>query len=378
MQIANLEPAYQAFVRDLLNRSGIGAEAASVDVPPGDEMFNGILAGYPGRPGAAFFRYIESALRSFAVYRQLVDRLGGFEALDAVLDFGSGYGRLTRMLRQSLPRERIWVSDIYPEAVAWQAETFGVNGLVSVTDPDRFALPLRFSLVFAGSVFSHLPDGLFQRWLARLQALVGPRGLLAFSVHDVAYAPDGQAIDAAGIGYAEWSESGSLDPKIYGMSYVSPDYVGRAVRDSCGPRAELRHFPRALFENQDLYVVAGPEVDLASLEVTALPFAGFAPLGDAGQAWRGWGIDPNLGRQIVRADLFVDGAHAATMTPAAGNPDAAKYFPGALNAPVSWSFEPRVFDRVADLRVELTSSSGATASCYARTLATPGAGAPRV
>lgn len=379
MTIDDLDPAYQGFVRELLTRSGHDPDAFHLGIQPGDEMFfKGILPGYPGRPGAAFFRYVESALRSFAVYRQLAEHLGGFDTLGPVLDFGAGWGRLTRALRHWMPREQIWVSDIYPEAIAWQAETFGVNGVVSVSDPDRFALPLSYSIVFAGSVFSHLPDGLFQRWLKRLHALTGPRGLLAFSVHDAAYAPEGQTIGADGIGYAAWSESGSLDGRIYGMSYVREAYVARAIAEAVGADARFRAFPRALYENQDLYVIAGREVDLTGLSITALPLAGFSPLGGPHQPWAGWGIDPNPERQIVRADLFVDGRLAQTVAPTSDNMAVAKYFPGALNTPVGWAFAPSGANRETSLRVEVTSSAGVTASCYARTLAPAGPGAPRV
>ncbi len=378
MHIDDLDPAYQAFVRDLLVRSGFDPDAFHLGLGPGDEMFfKGILPGYPGRAGAAFFRYVESALRSFAVYRQIVDHLGGFPGLDRVLDFGSGWGRLTRALRHHLPRERIWACDIYPDAIAWQAETFGVNGLVSTSDPDRFALPLSYSVVFAGSVFSHLPDSLFQRWLKRLYEITGPRGLLAFSVHDAAYAPQDQAIGPQGIGFAEWSESGSLDPRVYGMSYVQRGYVERAIREAAGSKAQFAVFPRAIFENQDLYVVAGPEADVSGLRITALPLAGFAAAGASEEGWSGWGVDPNPGGQIVRAELFVDGAHAGAMSPTADNTDVARFFPGALNTPVRWRFEPTVRGREASLRVELTSSAGVTASCYARTPAAPGAVALR-
>jgi hypothetical protein len=366
MHIDDLEASYQTFVRDLLVRSGFDPETFHLGIGPGDEMFfKGILPGYPGRSGAAFFRFVESSLRSFAVYRQLAEHLGGFQALDRVLDFGSGWGRLTRALRQHLPAERIWACDIYPEAIAWQAETFGVNGVVSVTDPARFALPLDYSIVFAGSVFSHLPDDLFRRWLQRLYAATAPAGILAFSVHDVAYAPEGQAIAEQGIGFAEWSESGSLDAKIYGMSYVRQDYVARAIRETAGDDARFKMFPQAIFENQDLYVLAGPEADLSGLEITALPLASFSKAGLEGPFWSGWGVDPNPGHQIVRADLFVDDVHAGTMTPTPDNLEVARFFPGAPNPPVNWRFTPSVLSHEALLRVELTSSAGVSAVCYA-------------
>lgn len=368
MHIDNLDPAYQVFVRHLLARGGFDPEIFHLGIGPGDEMFfKGILPGYPGRDGAAYFRFLESSLRSFSVYGQLAGPLGGFEALDRVLDFGSGWGRLTRALRHHIPAERIWACDIYPDAIAWQTETFGVNGLISVTDPARFALPLDYSIVFAGSVFSHLPDGLFQRWLKRLYRATAPNGILAFSVHDAAYAPEGQAIGEQGIGYAEWSESGSLDAKIYGMSYVRQDYVARAIRETAGEGARFKVFPRAIFENQDLYVLAGAEADISDLAITALPLASFSKAGLEERPWSGWGVDPNPGHQIIRADLFIDERHTATMEPTADNVDVAKFFPGALNTPVNWRFDPVAVADGALLRVELTSSARVNASAYAAT-----------
>lgn len=366
MQFLDLEPPYQTFVRTLLTRAGYDAETFHLAMGPGDEMFfKGVLPGYPGRPGAAFFRYVESALRTFDVYRQLADHLGGFEALGPVLDFGSGWGRLTRALRHHLPRERIWACDLYAEAIAWQAETFGVNGLVSVTDPANFALTQRHSIVFAASVFSHLPDGLFQAWLRRLHSLVAPNGLLAFSVHGTAFAPEGQAISETGIGFAGWSESATLDPASYGMSYVTPAYVAAAIREAIGPDVRHAAFPCALFENQDLYVVAGPEVSLEGLQVRAGPVGGFAKLGGPGEPWRGWGVDTNPGRQLERADLFIDEVHVATAAPTADNEPVRQFFRGTPNMPVRWSFDPVAADRDIMLRVDLASTSGKTTSCYA-------------
>ncbi|MBX3484067.1 trans-aconitate 2-methyltransferase [Phenylobacterium sp.] len=367
MQFADLKPAYQGFVRDRLRRAGFQPETFHLDIPPQDEMFNrGVLPGYPGRPGAAVYRYIESALRTFDVYGRLAESIGGFGQIRRALDFGSGYGRLTRALVHRVEPRRIWACDIYAEAVAWQAETFGVNGLVSVSDPDRFALEQEHEVVFAASVFSHLPDGLFQRWLARLYDLVSPEGLLAFSVHDASFAPGDQPIGAAGIGYGLWSESQTLDPAIYGMSYVTVEYVTAAIASACGDDAarNLRRYPRALFESQDLYVVPKARLGAQSHDITIVPIGGFVGQPPA-DCWVGWGLDSNTGCQIVRAELFVDGRPVASAVPTPDNHAVMKYFPGAPNIAVAWAF-PRI-DVGADtpLRVDLISSSGTIGHCYA-------------
>ena len=363
MRFAELDPPYQVFVRDLLQQFNFDPETFHLEIPAGDEMFNGVLAGYPGRPGGAFHRYFESALRTFHVYEQLADHLGGFGVLERVLDFGSGHARLTRPLVHRIDPRRIWVCDIYPEAVAWQAETFGVNGLMSVTDPGRFALRDTHSLVFVASVFSHLPDGLFQRWLGRLYDLVAPGGLLAFSVHGATFAPEGQAIADTGIGYARHSESATLDPDIYGMSYVTPEYVAAAIATACGPGAQAKAFPRALFESQDLYVV-GKGADIASLVIRATPLGGFANARPK-PVWKGWGLDPNPDSQIVRADFYVGDRCVASMTPTADNTEVMRYFPGAPNVAVRWAFDDPGVAPNTPLRVELVSSAGVVGHCYA-------------
>lgn len=363
-----LDPAYRAFVHDMLRRFGFDPAAFLLEIAPDDEMFvKGVLPGYPGRPGAAFYRSMESAVRTHVVYRRLVEHLGGFGRLERVLDFGSGHGRLTRTLLPFLDRRRIWACDIYPNAVAWQAETFGVNGLVSVSDPAKFALTARHDIVFAGSVFSHLPDELFRGWLRRLYEVTAPRGLLAFSVHGAEFAPPGQEIGPQGIGYAGWSESDTLDPHIYGMSYVTEAYVREAVRDACGERvaAGMRVFPRALFESQDLYVVPGEEATLEGLDVHAPPVGSFRRIA-AGEDLAGWAVDSNPGSRIVRVDLYVDDRLAETCTPADHAADILQFFPGAPNPPVAWRFPARIAGPDAWLRAELVSRAGGSAHCYAR------------
>ncbi len=364
MRHADLPPAYQAFVRDLIERSGFDPGAFHLEIPAADEMFYGsVLPGYPGRPGAAFFREVESALRTYDAWRQLAEHVGGPGALGPVLDFGSGWGRLTRALIHRLPSRDIWVSDLYAEAIGWQAATFGVNAVVSATHPDRFALNQSFGIVFAASVFSHLPDSLFRAWLKRLHGLVRPGGLLAFSVHDASFAPQGQAIDPAGIGYAAVSESATHDTAIYGMSYVSEAYVRAVAAAELGGEVEVRRFPRALFENQDLYVVAGPGLSLQGLSVTTPPLVGVGPV-EAGGPLKGWALEPAPGERIVDVRLFAGETLLGTTAPGEARMDLMKFFPGAPNPPLSWRFEGPL-PKGATLRVEALNSTGREASGYA-------------
>ena len=336
-------------------------------IPSQDEMFfRGVLPGYPDRPGAAFYRYIESSIRTFGIYKQIAEFMGGFQALSRVFDFGSGYGRLTRALVHRIDPRRIWVCDIYANAVSWQAEEFGVNALVSVTDPDRFALDLEYDIIFVSSVFSHLPDSLFRRWLRRLYDLVAPDGVIAFSVHDESYSPAGQKLGSGGIGYSPQSESETLGSNIYGMSYVTSDYVTDVVSKSCGSSAvhNMKRFSRALFENQDLYIVGKNNKNVSNLQIVVTPIGGFSGHIQRG-FWSGWGLDPNPNAQIVMATLYVGDEVMAQMVPTPDNSEVMRYFPGAPNIAVRWTFETVDVPGDAMLRVELKSSTGAVGHCYA-------------
>lgn len=346
MEFREIPAPFDGFIRDLVARRGAPSGLLDAPIDPRDEMFfKGVLPSYGGDLGRASFRYFESAVRTFEVYSQLADLLGGFDRLERVLDFGSGWGRLTRSLSQVMPADRIWATDLYGEAIAWQAETYGVHGVLSAEHPDRFKVAGPFSLVFSASVFSHLPDALFRAWLQRLYRLVAPKGLLAFSVHHPELLPEGERPDAATLAYHGWSESGSLGADVYGMSYVAEPYVAAAVRElRPGRPPQMRRFARGLFENQDLYVVAGDEADISSLDLDISPLGGMRPMEASGRQdvlLQGWGVDFNPGSQIERVELAMGEDVVATAQPTADNEAALAIFPNPPNMPVRWTMTVR-------------------------------------
>ena len=363
MEFREIPAPFDDFIRDLVARRGAPAALLDPPIDPRDEMlFKGVLPGYGGDVGRAAFRYFESAVRTFEIYEQLAAKLGGFGRLERVLDFGSGWGRLTRSLAQVMPVNRIWATDLYGDAIAWQAATYGVNGVLSAEHPDQFKAEGPFSLIFSASVFSHLPDALFRAWLKRLHGLIAPDGLLAFSVHHPDLLPEGERPGEAALAYHGWSESGSLGADIYGMSYVAEPYVAAAVRELRPRRPpQMRRFPRALFENQDLYVVAGDEVDISDLDLDIPVLGGLRPLAASGPEevlLQGWGIDFNPGSQIDRVELAVGDQVIAAAQPTADNETALAVFPNPPNMPVRWTMtapRPRL-ELGKSLRVSLHSA----------------------
>lgn len=367
-----VNPVHRAFIDDYLRLHGLDPARFCKPLPGQDEMFfKAILPNYEFDASISAFKFVESTLRLGDAYRQIVDGVfGGYDRLTSVLDFASGWGRLTRLLEQRLAPDQIHVADIYHQAIDWQVETFGVNGVHSTKDPATFAYQGAHDIVLAGSMFSHLPTGLFHGWLAKLHSLVAPGGVLAFSVHDLAILPEGAAANPSGLTFLRFSESGSLELDIYGMSYVTEAFVGAAIA-AIDPALSWRRFPKGLYENQDLYVVGAAGVDLSGLKLASTPMGGFErattlPTGEI--EYSGWAIERTPGAVIETVSLHADGQEILNLAPSSERPDVLRHFPGSANTPVGWSFrvDPQKTPAGTILRAHLKSNSGLTGYVYAK------------
>jgi 2-polyprenyl-3-methyl-5-hydroxy-6-metoxy-1,4-benzoquinol methylase len=374
LDFASLDPAYRGFIDDHLGLYGLDRRAFCRPIAAADEMFfKAILPNYEHDAGIAAFKYVESTLRFFDAYEQVTRQVfGGFERLESVLDFASGYGRLTRILTQKLPKERIWVSDIYAEAVAWQARTFGVHAFPSAPSPEALRHEGTHDIVWVGSMFSHLPAPLFHQWLAKLWSFVSPRGVLAFSVHDETLLPDGETMDETGLRYFRFSESGSLDHDIYGMSYVTEAFVGEAIaRLAPGGGPKWKRFFKGLYENQDLYVVAGPEADISGLRVASTPMGGIeqaAQLTNGDVEFSGWTLERTPGARIEQLRVHVGDVAVGCAPADQPRPDVLRHFPHAANQPMGFRFRlsPAQAKPGATIRLQLESTSGLRGHLFAR------------
>lgn len=364
-----ISPAYRRFILDILQRYGVDPSFCR-PLPRADEMFfTALLPNYEFDVDIGYFKFTESTLRFYDAYRQIVDQLfGGFDKLQSVLDFASGHGRLTRILLQKLPREKIWVSDIYAHAMAYQAASFGVNTVPSAHEPSGFSHEGVHDIVFVGSLFSHLPTDLFHAWLQRLYRLVAPNGVLAFSVHHIDILPPGEQADASGLTFFRTSESGSLDTSEYGMSYVTEAFVAGAIGRLPGAPG-WRRFHKGLYENQDLYVVGGPGRDVSKLKVASTPMGGFervTTLTNGDVEFAGWAIERTPQERLARIGVSVHGDHHIEVTPDGERPDVLRHFPGSANTPVSWSFRLSYGVPPGSMvRLSLESTSGLTGYAYA-------------
>ena len=108
------------------------------------------------------------------------------ESFETILDFGCGCGRVLLALHnEGLPPGALFGSDLDQEAMNWcaanlgPAATFEWNGNLP---PTRYPGE-KFDLVYAISVFTHLPEEHQFAWLAELRRIIKPGGFLIATVH---------------------------------------------------------------------------------------------------------------------------------------------------------------------------------------------------
>lgn len=243
-----------------------GELGVSSAVHGGDYIFH-FLANHPSfaNRSDAVRAYFYDGRRSAEMLRALLYEELGLPTGRrlAMLEFASGYGCVTRHLRQILPEVDVTSCDIHPQAIDFLRQELSATALLSKSVPEEFRADRKFDVVFALSFFSHMPEGTWGRWLRVLYDRVEPGGFLIFTTHGQAslhYFPV-QQIPASGFLYAAMSEQGDLDTSEYGSSLVTRDYVTNAIRQRLG--VEIALYREAFWwAHQDLYVIAKRQVNI--------------------------------------------------------------------------------------------------------------------
>jgi len=279
----------------------------------------------------ALVRYYALGRSVLDTVKQVVEwHFGSFENVPSFLDFACGYGRFTRFLIQEMPPEKIWVSDIYANAVKFQTEYLGVSGILSTGKPEKYLIDRKFDCILANSFFSHMPERTFTNWLQNLYDLLTPNGILMFSVHDQCLLPSHIEMPANGILFSPQSESQSLDKEEYGTTYVTEKFVREIVEKVSGGKAFVHRIKKGICRFQDLYVVTNQLVrDFSELKFNHQPggYIDVAALTSKGSLYlEGWAADVNLGGRIEEVQVLVNGEVVQRCEPFYDRPDVAAYF----------------------------------------------------
>ena len=199
--------------------------------------------------------YLADGWRTLAELMPLLEREGKpLTSVRSMLEFASGFGRLTRHLARILPG-RVTCADVLPGSSDFVRERFGVQAFDSATDPDRIAWTARYDLIFILSFFTHVPLHAWPRWLARLDEALDDDGLLVFSIHSPQYAIDHKVpLDAEGGAFLRSSEQSSLSTEEYGTTFATWERVRREIEAGI-PGARVEIYPRTFWLAQDCVVV---------------------------------------------------------------------------------------------------------------------------
>ncbi|HEX5761449.1 MAG TPA: class I SAM-dependent methyltransferase [Thermoanaerobaculia bacterium] len=361
-------------VRALLAAHGLAPEDVDLAVHPDDEMLGFLVACAEGDRDQALAVYAGSGLSIAAAFRQLLaGHFGGLDRVGLLLDFASGYGRVTRFLVRDLPPERLWVADVYAGGVRFQEERFGVHGFVSAARPEELRCDRRFDAILVTSLFTHLPEERFVAWLARLHALLAPGGLLAFSVHDESVLAPGVEMPEGGLRFEAISESGSLAPSEYGSTWVSERFVRAAAVRAAGD-VPVRRVRRGLCDFQDLYLlttVGGPDPARLPFDPDPRSYVEQCAVERGRLTLRGWAVRLE-GEPLARAEVLLGGELLGAAPIDRERPDVAALTgePAALRS--GWLFEaqlPAGTPRSAPLVLRLADRRGGRTVVHVGTLA---------
>lgn len=344
--------------------------ALSLEIHPDDQMLLHSLQHHQDA-SIALSQYFSISIQQFNTARQIMTACFGEDLGELkVLDFACGYGRLLRLLSLVIPPSHLRAAEIQPDALDFVGQNFGVQGILSSADPQDFDTEERFDFIWVASLFSHLPDRLFHAWLDKLLSLLTKRGVLCFSARSSNLLPAGENLPAEGIVYQRSSETTPLDAEIYGTAYVSERYVQQAIEKTMGPGHGYSRLPRALANEQDLYLVAsnpdaqlpGPHdigkglwgwVDIIELDgLGALRLAGWAANMNGAEPAR---VEVRIEGDVYRVDTTIERA------------DVANAFADPMLLKSGWEFlhHPMLTETNPYLEVSVSTAKGETALLYA-------------
>jgi len=180
--------------------------------------------------------------------------------LEAILDYGSGYGRVARYLRAAFPDATVGVYDTDEPSVAFCVENLGCVAANGRPEPESY------DLIWLGSVFTHLSAVEVEDLIYLLAAALRPDGVLVFTTHgrnafarhyvlpqrqmyfEGRFRNDRVSAEYLNTGFGFVRHEGQAE----GISYVSPTWVNQRLVASTG-LMQVYFQERAWDNHHDVY-----------------------------------------------------------------------------------------------------------------------------
>ena len=232
-----LAPVYRAYerVRSLRGSEDWEVDADGLPVPPPR-----LRVEVAGTPDLEWF--LDSGRQQAEIIRSGAERNGApLESTGSLLDFGCGCGRVLRHW-SGLEGPVIHGSDYNDGLLGWCA----ANLPFVTASANELAPPLRyedfqFGLVYAISVFTHLPHDLERAWIDELSRVIAPEGLLLLTTHGDSYA---DRLDAGERATYDSGEPVVRWPGVAGSNLCTTFHPEAYVRTRLAPGLELlEHTP---------------------------------------------------------------------------------------------------------------------------------------
>jgi SAM-dependent methyltransferase len=247
-----LLPAYWGWERVRLfgaNAVAIGPDGLPLPPPK-------LIIRVAGTADASWF--LESGRLSEEMIRAALGRAGApLDSLNSILDFGCGCGRVLR--RWHNLKARVCGTDLSQPAVDWcRTHLPFVEVGVNTLEPRLSYGDASFDLIYAFSLFTHLPVGMQFAWRDELSRLLRPGGLLLLTLHGDAYIERlrGEERRVYAKGECVVRRAGAA-----GLNLCSTFHPPAFVRDRLANGWELvEHMPRGALgtPDQDLVVLRRP------------------------------------------------------------------------------------------------------------------------
>ena len=122
------------------------------------------------------FIFYQDCINSFAEFGQPI------KPSDKLLDFGIGWGRISRFFLREISIDNIYGLDVMDEFIGICRDTFGTDNFsVTTPFPPTKIANEKFNFIVGYSVFSHLSEEACAKWMEEFYRILSPGGMVALT-----------------------------------------------------------------------------------------------------------------------------------------------------------------------------------------------------